>query len=130
MIYTKAYACYGAEMRDRAGHPEQLGPRLEPSRSPRPRDASSPRGARRRCRCATSSAIWCRTWCWARCQGAAGAWCLAEGAASLWNIHISAPGAASREPVAAAEILMFNSGGMGARPGLDGLSATAFPSGV
>ena len=25
---------------------------------------------------------------------------------------------------------MFNSGGMGARPGLDGLSATAFPSGV
>src|SRR5690606_1093746 len=29
-----------------------------------------------------------------------------------------------------AEVLMFNSGGMGARPGLDGLSATAFPSGV
>ena len=25
---------------------------------------------------------------------------------------------------------MFNSGGMGARPGADGLSATAFPSGV
>ena len=25
---------------------------------------------------------------------------------------------------------MFNSGGTGARPGLDGLSATAFPSGV
>ena len=25
---------------------------------------------------------------------------------------------------------MFNSGGMGARPGIDGLSATAFPSGV
>ena len=29
-----------------------------------------------------------------------------------------------------AEILMFNSGGTGARPRLDGLSATAFPSGV
>ena len=29
-----------------------------------------------------------------------------------------------------AEVLMFNSGGMGARPGADGLSATAFPSGV
>ena len=28
------------------------------------------------------------------------------------------------------EILMFNSGGTGARPTLDGLSATAFPSGV
>ncbi|GGF44070.1 5-oxoprolinase [Aliidongia dinghuensis] len=54
---------------------------------------------------------------------------LAEGAAALWNIHISArpvDGAAGRR----AEVLMFNSGGMGARPGLDGLSATAFPSGV
>ncbi|WP_296746938.1 hydantoinase B/oxoprolinase family protein [Mesorhizobium sp.] len=54
---------------------------------------------------------------------------LAEGAAALWNIHISArpvPGEQGRK----AEILMFNSGGMGARPELDGLSATAFPSGV
>ncbi|CDX19826.1 5-oxoprolinase [Mesorhizobium plurifarium] len=54
---------------------------------------------------------------------------LAEGAGALWNIHISArpaAGASGRR----AEVLMFNSGGMGARPGLDGLSATAFPSGV
>ncbi|WP_434617998.1 hydantoinase B/oxoprolinase family protein [Tabrizicola sp. M-4] len=54
---------------------------------------------------------------------------LAEGAAALWNIHMSVrpvPGQSGRQ----AEILMFNSGGMGARPGLDGLSATAFPSGV
>lgn len=54
---------------------------------------------------------------------------LAEGAAALWNIHMSVrpvAGAAGRR----AEILMFNSGGMGARPGQDGLSATAFPSGV
>ncbi|PTX05080.1 hydantoinase B/oxoprolinase family protein [Pararhodobacter aggregans] len=54
---------------------------------------------------------------------------LAEGAGALWNIHMSvrpAGGQAGRQ----AEILMFNSGGMGARPGLDGLSATAFPSGV
>jgi len=53
----------------------------------------------------------------------------AEGAGALWNIHISArpaEGQAGRR----AEVLMFNSGGMGARPGLDGLSATAFPSGV
>lgn len=53
---------------------------------------------------------------------------LAEGAAALWNIHISARpvnGSGCR-----AEVLMFNSGGMGARPTLDGLSATAFPSGV
>ena len=54
---------------------------------------------------------------------------LAEGAAALWNIHMSVrplSGMQGRR----AEILMFNSGGMGARPGLDGLSATAFPSGV
>jgi len=54
---------------------------------------------------------------------------LAEGAGALWNIHISvrpAAGGSGRQ----AEVLMFNSGGMGARPGLDGLSATAFPSGV
>ncbi len=54
---------------------------------------------------------------------------LAEGAGALWNIHISVrpvEGAEGRR----AEVLMFNSGGMGARPNLDGLSATAFPSGV
>ena len=52
----------------------------------------------------------------------------AEGAGALWNIHISArpTGPEGRR----AEILMFNSGGTGARPTLDGLSATAFPSGV
>lgn len=54
---------------------------------------------------------------------------LAEGAAALWNIHMSVRPVAG-QPGRRAEILMFNSGGMGARPGLDGLSATAFPSGV
>lgn len=53
----------------------------------------------------------------------------AEGAGALWNIHISARPANGGEG-RHAEVLMFNSGGMGARPGLDGLSATAFPSGV
>jgi N-methylhydantoinase B len=62
----------------------------------------------------------------------------AEGAGTLWNIHISArpgtppdadPGGRDRGS-RRAEILMFNSGGGGARPSLDGLSATAFPSGV
>jgi N-methylhydantoinase B len=52
----------------------------------------------------------------------------AEGSSSLWNIQIAVrplDGSGS-----GAEILMFNSGGTGARPTLDGLSATAFPSGV
>jgi len=61
----------------------------------------------------------------------------AEGAGALWNVHLSvrpAPGhsAPGEAGVAGrrAEVLMFNSGGMGARPTLDGPSATAFPSGV
>lgn len=54
---------------------------------------------------------------------------LAEGAGALWNIHLSLRPVAGREG-RRAEVLMFNSGGMGARPTLDGLSATAFPSGV
>ncbi|KAA9008047.1 hydantoinase B/oxoprolinase family protein [Histidinibacterium aquaticum] len=51
----------------------------------------------------------------------------AEGASALWNIQLSVreTGGEGR-----AEVLMFNSGGTGARPGSDGLSATAFPSGV
>ncbi|WP_323019768.1 hydantoinase B/oxoprolinase family protein [Pararhodobacter sp.] len=54
---------------------------------------------------------------------------LAEGAGALWNIHMSVRPVPGQEGQRA-EILMFNSGGMGARPGLDGLSSTAFPSGV
>jgi N-methylhydantoinase B len=56
-----------------------------------------------------------------------------EGAGSLCNFQVSlrprmdapAPPTARRS-----EVLTFNSGGAGARPALDGLNATAFPSGV
>ncbi|QBL92502.1 hypothetical protein KSAC_02540 [Komagataeibacter saccharivorans] len=55
----------------------------------------------------------------------------AEGAGSLWNLHMSLRPLPGMEGTGrGAEILMFNSGGTGARPTLDGLSATAFPSGV
>ena len=78
----------------------------------------------------------------------------AEGSGALWNFQAGAraaagvngaapgsatPGNANAHGLGAgdgspdrppAEILMFNSGGAGARPRLDGLSATAFPSGV
>jgi N-methylhydantoinase B len=54
----------------------------------------------------------------------------AEGASALWNIQISARPTDSSSGLPNAEILMFNSGGTGARPSVDGLSATAFPSGV
>ncbi|AHK47289.1 N-methylhydantoinase B (plasmid) [Ensifer adhaerens OV14] len=58
----------------------------------------------------------------------------AEGAGALWNLHVSVrPLQGERAPADGgqrAEVLLFNSGGAGARSTLDGLSATAFPSGV
>ncbi|MDJ0628367.1 MAG: hydantoinase B/oxoprolinase family protein [Rhodobacter sp.] len=54
----------------------------------------------------------------------------AEGASALWNIQISARAADPSSDLPSAEVLMFNSGGTGGRPSCDGLSATAFPSGV
>ncbi len=55
----------------------------------------------------------------------------AEGSGALWNFQASARSAdPSNHPLPPVELLMFNSGGTGARPTLDGLTATAFPSGV
>ena len=54
----------------------------------------------------------------------------AEGAGALWNFQASARQASADDPKPPVELLMFNSGGSGARPALDGLTATAFPSGV
>ena len=54
----------------------------------------------------------------------------AEGASALWNIQISARPSDPDSGLRNSEVLMFNSGGTGARPAHDGLSATAFPSGV
>ncbi|SFN61845.1 N-methylhydantoinase B [Roseovarius lutimaris] len=54
----------------------------------------------------------------------------AEGASALWNIQISARACDPDSGLPNREVLMFNSGGTGARPEFDGLSATAFPSGV
>ena len=54
----------------------------------------------------------------------------AEGAGALWNFQASARSANPEDLLPPVEMLMFNSGGTGARPTLDGLTATAFPSGV
>lgn len=51
----------------------------------------------------------------------------AEGAGALCNFQVSLR---QQDGPGRSEVLCFNSGGSGARPGLDGLSATAFPSGV
>ena len=64
----------------------------------------------------------------------------AEGAGTLCNFQVSlrpradditdAAEIEARQAATRAEVLTFNSGGSGARPRLDGMNATAFPSGV
>ncbi|WP_172328412.1 hydantoinase B/oxoprolinase family protein [Mangrovicoccus sp. HB161399] len=57
----------------------------------------------------------------------------APGSGALCNFQLSlrpASEAARRDGARRAEVLCFNSGGSGARPGLDGMNTTAFPSGV
>ena len=57
----------------------------------------------------------------------------AEGAGCLCNFQLSLRPRTDAPPPPGArrsEVLTFNSGGSGARPGQDGLNATAFPSGV
>lgn len=56
-----------------------------------------------------------------------------EGAGALCNFQVSLRPRRDGNTAAdarRAEVLMFNSGGAGARPALDGMNATAFPSGV
>ena len=60
----------------------------------------------------------------------------AEGTSGLWNLTLASgpgrtdPSAKYPEHYTPFDITSFHSGGVGARPTLDGLSATAFPSGV
>lgn len=60
----------------------------------------------------------------------------AEGTSCLWNLNLfGGNGRVDGDPVALAKatafnVISFNAGGVGARPTKDGLSATAFPSGV
>lgn len=59
----------------------------------------------------------------------------AEGSASLWNIQLRggpsvSPNSGYTGEIPEFEMLHFNSGGSGARPHKNGMSATAFPSGV
>lgn len=59
----------------------------------------------------------------------------AEGCSALWSVklgagHGIAQGASSDGRASTFNVTSFHSGGVGARPTLDGLSATPFPSGV
>ncbi len=69
-------------------------------------------------------------------HGALGGQVPAEGTSCLWNLFaMGGPGRVEADPAdlldaVAFNVMSFHSGGTGARPGKDGLSATAFPSGV
>jgi N-methylhydantoinase B len=54
----------------------------------------------------------------------------AEGASCNWTVQLRRGPDQAFTGAPAFETVFFNTGGSGARPGLDGLSATAFPSGV
>ncbi|MCZ6873210.1 MAG: hydantoinase B/oxoprolinase family protein [bacterium] len=59
----------------------------------------------------------------------------AEGSAALWNIQLRggpsvSPNSGYQGDIPEFEMLHFNSGGSGARPHKNGMSATAFPSGI
>ena len=54
----------------------------------------------------------------------------AEGSSCLWDLPLRSTAAAARESATSFATEFTHSGGTGARPTLDGLSATAYPSGV
>jgi N-methylhydantoinase B len=54
----------------------------------------------------------------------------AEGSSCLWSVQLRGETARGGNAVQRFDTVFFNSGGSGARPGQDGLDATAFPSGV
>jgi N-methylhydantoinase B len=54
----------------------------------------------------------------------------AEGASCNWTVQLRRGPSEAGAGAPAFDAVFFNTGGCGARPGLDGLSATAFPSGV
>jgi N-methylhydantoinase B len=54
----------------------------------------------------------------------------AEGSSCLWSVQLRGTVSRGNQRPQGYDTLFFNSGGSGARPRQDGLSATAFPSGV
>jgi N-methylhydantoinase B len=129
MVYTRAYACYGLKCAIAPEVPNNFGS-IEPFEITAPAgcilaaERPAPVSVRHVLGHLVPDAIF----------GALHQ-CLpdrvpAEGASALWNIQMGARPIDPSSGLPNAEVLMFNSGGTGARPALDGLSATAFPSGV
>ena len=121
LIYAKAYACYGLKCVDRAGDPQQRrlaralqrrrAARLHPQRDAAGAGRGAPRARPFRARPGARRAAPMP----ARPHSGRGRQRAVEPA------HERSPGRMTRIGGTGAEILMFNSGGTGARPSLDGL---------
>jgi N-methylhydantoinase B len=128
-IYTKAYACYGLKCAIAADIPNNAG-------SLAPFDVVAPEGsilaAIRPAPVAVRHVLghFVPDLVLGALHGCLPGRIPAEGASALWNLHISVRPTGGASEGEGGETLMFNSGGAGARPALDGLNATAFPSGV
>ena len=128
-VYTRAYACYALKCALAAGLPNNAGS-LEPFQITAPE--GSILAARRPAAVSTRHVIGhlVPDVVLGALHSALPNVVPAEGASALWNIQISARPSEPDSGLPNKEVLMFNSGGTGARPYVDGLSATAFPSGV
>ena len=128
-VYTRAYACYGLKCAIAASVPNNAGS-LEPFHIRAPE--GSILAARRPAPVSTRHVMGhlVPDVVLGALHSALPNVVPAEGASALWNIQISARPCDPDSGLPNKEVLMFNSGGTGARPALDGLSATAFPSGV
>ena len=130
LAYTTAYTVFGLGCIVAAPHPQQRrlagaadgvgagGLASSMRRSPRP-SAS-----------ATSSARCCPTWCSAACAQAIPDRVPAEGTSCLWNINVRGSVKGGHGGNYGFTMAITSNGGTGARPHADGLSATAYPSGV
>jgi N-methylhydantoinase B len=129
LIYAKAYACYGLKCAVAPDIPNNSG-------SLAPFDVAAPEGCILNAKHPAPVAVrhvlghFVPDLVFGALANCVAERIPAEGAGALWNIQFSVRPLKSNAEGSAAEMLMFNSGGSGARPSLDGLNATAFPSGV
>lgn len=128
-VYTRAYACYGLKCAIAPEVPNNAGS-LEPFRIMAPEGSilNAPRPSAVSVRHVTGQML--PDVVLGALHKCMGGLVPAEGSSSLWNVQIAARPVDPMSGLPRSEVLMFNSGGTGGRPTLDGLNATAFPSGV
>ena len=136
MCYTDAYTALRHQVHRGAARCRTTTPRSPRSASRRPRAASSTPSIPRRSRRAATIGQMLPDVMFGCLIQALPDGVPAEGTSCLWNLRLM--GGLGRVELAPEQmktatpynVMSFHSGGTGARPKLDGLSATAFPSGV